>query len=86
MGILPTPVRLCLYTGPAGGFGMRPCCPPVPRPRVILLTSQQARQPEDWVWGPGMVILFLKPADQEDGDSSPKGPPPPGLGSRLLLY
>ena len=52
----------------------------------MLLTAQQANKLRDEVLGQGIVTLFGKPADQEDGRLVSQSTILPELEFRLLIY
>ena len=63
-------------------------CPPktVTEPKLVLLTTQHAKNSRDKLLGQGIATLFGKPADREDGGLVPHRTTLPELEFRLLLY
>ena len=54
--------------------------------KLILLAIPQANKSRDELFGQGIVTLFGKPADQEDGGLVSQRTILPELACRLLLY
>lgn len=54
--------------------------------KLVLLTARQANKLTDELLGKGIVTLFIKPADWEDGGLGSQRTMFPKLNSSLLLY